>query len=132
MERLARCAKQKHSSKHHAILRLQEARNGGVLRIRQSLLSPCNTQFHLCTASFDPPCDQVSLSIYPEHIRAFPIPIAPKPEMEELTALAKKQLELHAKLKRGVLETEKTSLLPLISSLDAKIEEKSLRNLWRG
>ena len=60
---------------------------------------------------------------YPEHIRNLPIPIAPAKEMEELTALAKKQLELHAKMSEAKLESEKDSLQTLITTIDAKIDE---------
>ena len=61
--------------------------------------------------------------IYPEHIRNLPIPIAPTKEMEELTALAKKQLELHAKMSVAKLASEKDSLQTLITTIDAKIDE---------
>ena len=61
--------------------------------------------------------------ILPEHIRNLPIPIAPQAEMGTLTAYAKKQLELHAKLKEAKLESEKQSIQTLITSLDAKIDE---------
>ena len=64
-----------------------------------------------------------SLSIYPEHIRNLPIPIAPKHELEALTSYAKRQLELHAKLKEAKLASEKQSIQTLITSLDAKINE---------
>ena len=64
-----------------------------------------------------------SLSIYPEHIRNLPIPIAPTKEMEELTALAKKQLELHAKMSESKLESDRDSLQTLITPIDAKIDE---------
>jgi len=60
---------------------------------------------------------------YPEHIRNLPIPIAPKAELEALTAYAKRQLELHAKLKEARLESDKQSIQTLIASLDAKIDE---------
>ena len=38
-------------------------------------------------------------------------------------AIAKKQLELHAKLKEERLESEKQSIQTLITALDAKIDE---------
>ena len=64
-----------------------------------------------------------SLSIYPEHIRNLLIPIAPKTELDALTSYAKRQLELHAKLKEARLASEEQSIQTLIATLDAKIDE---------
>ena len=63
-----------------------------------------------------------SLSIYPEHIRNLPIPIAPKAEMDALTALAKEQLAQHAQLKEAKLESDRSVIQSTIAALDAKID----------
>ena len=64
-----------------------------------------------------------SLSIYPEHIRNLPIPIAPQDDIDALTSLAKKQLELHAKLKDVQLESDRIAIQTTIEALDDKIDE---------
>jgi len=61
--------------------------------------------------------------IHPEHIRSLPIPIASKEDMEALTNYAKKELELHAKLKDAKLESDCKMLQSAIVALDGKIDE---------
>ena len=61
-------------------------------------------------------------NIYPEHIRNLPIPIAPKAEMDALTALAKEQLAQHAQLKEAKLESDRSVIQSTIAALDAKID----------
>jgi len=64
-----------------------------------------------------------SLAIVPEHIRSLPIPIAPAKEMEELTVLAKEQLNSAVLLKEARLDSDRSCILSAISSFDAKIDE---------
>jgi len=61
--------------------------------------------------------------IYPDHIRSLPIPIASKEDMKMLSEYAKKELELHAKLKEAKLESDRDVIQKAIMALDDKIDQ---------
>ena len=62
------------------------------------------------------------LSIYPEHIRNLPIPIASPSDMQALSEYAKQELTLHQKLKEAKLPQDKTVIENGIKVLDSKID----------
>ena len=62
-------------------------------------------------------------TIYPEHIRNLPIPIAPPADMEALSDYAKQELTLHQKLKEAHTPQDKSLIESAIKVLDVQIDE---------
>ncbi len=63
-----------------------------------------------------------ALSIYPEHIRNLPIPIAPPSDIQALSDYAKQELALHARLKEARTPQDESTIENAIKALDAQID----------